>query len=1039
AFAGPPEDRQVRGSYFPQISLSPHTTNVPMQGRLAFLPAGSASKAPAIPLVSSPEQATGYSVMQPPPGSPVWVAFVIHDDSSRDDWCLSMYSLPGGIRELIIQSDTGALRSWTGQSLKPLYQKAGMPNVTVLRLPDPGSARWTVYALFGSGYYPDSDLRLWRTDLLASRLDTIQMMFGLNLGMFTMLVLAAYASWMRDRFSDLVLAMPSSSIAFFILVASFRGGGFTSLVHEGIGPRSLHNALVLALGLYGVYRSHLFSPVKQKFTLKNAIMVFAYPAMLGLSLLFNAKNGAIFSYLVLCISSVFVVGRGMRCVAQRDYYNGATRLAAMPQTAAAVLGFASIASSWQAATLGQAILLPMLMSASTASALCIVAVNSALVSRKNRLDLQEAHAALRKSVESRQSFLSRMTSSIRSPLHSIMEMLDVKPDLGNPHSLPLDQAELARAECARVLGLVESMHSFARSESDDKSRVSEAFNLAQLVEAAVRSSRYLGSGKISSWEIQVPIIEMRNDPLALQSLVATIIQRSLRTVAASAISARASSDMHLVRMEISDNGEKPSLNDEALSMELEMAKELAKKLGGNLEYLRHNGANVYNFDFPRSMSWQTEPDAKSTKPPIQMHAPGQYEAAHETELDLAPTKSATAIGSVLIVDDKPLSLFTLKRKLEQAGWTVDAQVSARVALKKLADGQKPDLVIADAIMQELSGHDFCRGIRLFYRREDLPVILILDSNWPEEIEEAFHSGASDYLLRPATGPELLARVQTHADLAAGIQRELEHRDHLAEVDKFKTLGWLTAGVAHEINTPNNASLRNIPMLREIWHELEGSVDRLADTTPDYTIRGFTIQDLKHEIPEMLGDLYMGAQHIKKIVEDLKDYARGPGVAPDHNVDVNLVAEYACRLLKHAIAVSTKRFSVELAQKLPPVRVDRLKLTQVVVNVLENALQALPDSDGAVQLSSGSEIASDGRQWVLIRIRDEGLGMDSRTLANVFDPFFTTKRERGGTGLGLPVASGIIREAGGSIQISSSAGAGATVMIRLPAAGEGDAR
>ncbi|OHD75805.1 MAG: hypothetical protein A3J97_03070 [Spirochaetes bacterium RIFOXYC1_FULL_54_7] len=247
---------------------------------------------------------------------------------------------------------------------------------------------------------------------------------------------------------------------------------------------------------------------------------------------------------------------------------------------------------------------------------------------------------------------------------------------------------------------------------------------------------------------------------------------------------------------------------------------------------------------------------------------------------------------------------------------------------------------------------------------------------------------------------------------------------------------LTAGVAHEINTPNNATLRNVPIMREIWMELSEALGRLYEAEGGYNVHGYDYDDLKRELPAMLDDVYMGAQHIRKIVTDLKDYARGPSqlegsAAP---ADVNQAILYACRLLKHAITLGTKHFIQDLADTLPPVRADRLKLTQVIVNILENAIQSLQSPDASVRIQTlvDQVAGKDGSvPWVCVLVIDEGQGMDQQTLASVFDPFFTTKRDRGGTGLGMPVALGIVRELGGTIELQSSIGIGTSVLVRIP--------
>lgn len=1029
ALASPPEDYQAYGSFLPRVRLGPTMLSLALDGRMGFLPIVDAGPGSALPLVGPSEQALGYSRAAPGAGRPAWAAFTVADDSSRDDWCLTFYGDLSLLAELAMQDDSGSVRSWSGEKLARLRQTLSIDNVTVLRLPDLGGPSWTVYLRLEGGYDGTLDMRLWRFDALSARMRALSRVMGITLGMYLILILTAITSWIRDRMSGLVLGMPFALIALALIMLSFRGGGFSSLAQNGRGGLILHNALVLALAAYGAFSSGLTMPEYKKSAGRHALVALAaYGVILAVSASLPGPVGGALAYLILASASILELQRGIRLLAAGEFHVGLVQTAAVFQTAAAIMGVANLTGSQSGQSLGQALVMPALIGLDTAVALSAITVRSSLASRRNRRELQEALSRLKLSVENRLGFLSRMASSVRAPLCGVMEALD--PANQGPSGL-----ELARAECARALNLVDAMHGYARSERDDGRHSSEAFNLATVAEAALRQCRYLGAAKITQWDVRLPIIEMRNDPLGLQSLVYTVLQRAIRSPGARSMSIAARSDTHLVHLDISDDGDPPDPGDETLNLEAEMVRRLSKSLGGSLELSRRDGRNQYGFVFPRVMSWDDGGSSALARPPRR----GYPDDAPEDHLQpLRETRSPGPGATLMLVDDEPVSLITMKRRLEKAGWNVEARVSARQALADLAESRRWNLVVVDSTMPEMSGYEFCRQVRKSYQREELPLIVILDSNWPEEVEEAFGSGASDYLVRPAAGPELLARVQTHLDLASGVRRELDHRSRMAEVDKLKTLGWLTAGVAHEINTPNNAALRNVPMLREIWQGLEPSVDQLSEEAPGFTVRGFSVEDLKREIPDMLTDLYMGAQHIKKIVEDLKDYARGPEPKPNEAVDVNLAVEYAQRLLRHAIAVATRRFILEKSEGLPLVRIGRLKLTQVIVNVLENALQSLPDPERAVSLATGSECTPDGRHWVLIRVRDEGTGMDNQTLANVFDPFFTTKRERGGTGLGMPVASGIVREAGGSIQLSSRPGAGTEVMIRLPAIIEGEA-
>ncbi|HET7839163.1 MAG TPA: ATP-binding protein, partial [Rectinemataceae bacterium] len=369
---------------------------------------------------------------------------------------------------------------------------------------------------------------------------------------------------------------------------------------------------------------------------------------------------------------------------------------------------------------------------------------------------------------------------------------------------------------------------------------------------------------------------------------------------------------------------------------------------------------------------------------------------------------------------------------EDRGYAVLSQLSSERAACLSVEDPRIDLVLLDASSPRRDGLGVCERIRKRKSLSELPVIVMTDRDSSESVAEAFRAGASDYLPKLAPTELLFARVDTHVALKRALSEAIETRRRVAEFEKLKTLGVLSAGVAHEINTPNNAVLRNLPIISEVWKEISPIVHRLMVDSGGFSVRGWSAQELLDELPELLNDTYAAGKQIKKIVEDLKDYARGSSGMPLDAVDLSAVAAYAARLLGPLVERSTRRFQLDAPPGLPPTRADFQKLTQVAVNVLENALQSLSGPDRGVRMTARS---NPGQGTVLLECRDEGIGIDSSIRARIFEPFFTTKRDKGGTGLGLSVSLGIVREYGGDIEIDSVAGEGTVVRVVLPVAGQ----
>ncbi|HEB11697.1 MAG TPA: GHKL domain-containing protein [Spirochaetales bacterium] len=126
--------------------------------------------------------------------------------------------------------------------------------------------------------------------------------------------------------------------------------------------------------------------------------------------------------------------------------------------------------------------------------------------------------------------------------------------------------------------------------------------------------------------------------------------------------------------------------------------------------------------------------------------------------------------------------------------------------------------------------------------------------------------------------------------------------------------------------------------------------------------------------------------------------------------------------------ATKRFAVEIEENLPTIKGNFQRLEQVIINLIENACQALRDNEQGILISTSFDADHD---CVEVKVRDEGAGITPENLARIKDPFFTTKRDAGGTGLGLSISATIIADHQGSLTITSERGKGTTVTICLP--------
>jgi polar amino acid transport system substrate-binding protein len=243
-----------------------------------------------------------------------------------------------------------------------------------------------------------------------------------------------------------------------------------------------------------------------------------------------------------------------------------------------------------------------------------------------------------------------------------------------------------------------------------------------------------------------------------------------------------------------------------------------------------------------------------------------------------------------------------------------------------------------------------------------------------------------------------------------------------------SLGILVSGVAHEINNPNGLILLSMPILKEAQTAIDKVLEEYCKEHGDFMCGRLPYSRMRTRVPRMFEEIHEGAKRIKRIVDDLKDFARQSDSTLKEPFDFNGVIQAAVRLVDSTIRKSTHRFSATYAGNAPKVMGNAQRIEQVVVNLILNACQALPNRERGIFLSTHFDIEN---SCLVLQVRDEGIGIAAEHLSHLTDPFFTTKRETGGTGLGLSVSAGIVKEHDGMLAFESGHGEGTTVTLSLP--------
>lgn len=379
---------------------------------------------------------------------------------------------------------------------------------------------------------------------------------------------------------------------------------------------------------------------------------------------------------------------------------------------------------------------------------------------------------------------------------------------------------------------------------------------------------------------------------------------------------------------------------------------------------------------------------------------------------IRPVETAIHRGQprILIADDEPDMLKYLKSQLGVRFQVIEA-VDGQQAVEK-ASQFLPDVIVCDMMMPERNGLEVCRELREQTSTRSIPILLLTARADEETKLAALSAGANDFITKPFSTTELSVRLKNLFD-AYTLQQELARQNQILEAtidqlketevqlvhsEKLASLGRMSAGIIHEINNPLNFAKTALYVLRIMTESLSANE--------------------KKEFREVLEDMGEGINRISSIVSDLRTFTQ-PHLTQLEKVSVNEVVNSALRLLSNEW-----ENKVRVEKEIPEhqtIWANRNQITQVMVNLLQNALHALEkkhcSESGATIWIRGIEENDES----LIIVRDNGEGITAENLQKIFDPFFTTKDVGEGMGLGLSICYRIMKQHGGRIQVESERG------------------
>jgi len=366
--------------------------------------------------------------------------------------------------------------------------------------------------------------------------------------------------------------------------------------------------------------------------------------------------------------------------------------------------------------------------------------------------------------------------------------------------------------------------------------------------------------------------------------------------------------------------------------------------------------------------------------------------------------------TLLVIEDDADIRETLDGLLSMDGFRVMGCSNGREALDWLHSSSKPDVILLDLMMPVMDGWQFRVAQKQDPELANIPIVALS----ADATAKAAAIDADAYLKKPVEYETLVDTID-HL-LIASEQRELQAR--LAQTDRLTSLGTLTAGVAHEINNPLAYVLLNLSYVSDELPKL------FASQHP-----ALALDDRAREVCKALDHARNGAERIRDIVRSLKTFSRPENemLAP---VDVAQVLDSALAMVANEIR--HRAHVVKDYAPTPKVVANEARLGQVFLNLLLNAVQALPERHYEAN-EIRVVLRASPAEHVVVEVHDNGVGIAPQVRGRIFEPFFTTKPIGIGTGLGLAICHGIVTSLGGSLSVESEVGKGSVFRVELPSA------
>ncbi|MBD5781340.1 response regulator [Pelagicoccus sp. NFK12] len=672
----------------------------------------------------------------------------------------------------------------------------------------------------------------------------------------------------------------------------------------------------------------------------------------------------------------------------------------------------------------------------------------------NRAELEASNLKLVEMDKAKTNFFANISHELRTPLTLLIGPLDRmrRPDEAFTEEEREELLDIMQQNAMRLMRLINDLLNLVRLDAGSlKLRIAKV-ELVPYLEGVCRSFFPMAQERNLdfSWEIE-PGEEatVHLDREKVEKILLNLLFNAIKfTPPGGKIVLRGRRDGKLLRIEVADTGkgiapeELKSVFDrfwqsetasnrryQGVGIGLALVRDLAQLHGGSVaaESVLGEGTSMHvNLDVtlpvdPVAIEPAGGKEGVDTKWLEQLYRRADFfpspkqgvapETTSEERIDRDEVKAPMEVDeerpSILIADDEPEMMRFLRSQL-RGRYRVDEARDGAEALE-IAAKRRHHLILLDFMMPRVDGIEATRRLREMPSHRGVPIVILTARADEESKFQALDAGATDFLTKPFSSTELLARCRNLAsvyemqqqieDRTARLEKALElikqTETQMVQQAKMASLGQLSAGLLHEVNNPLNFATTSI-------HLIKKRLSRSPHPDPEL-------------LEKPLGDLHDGIRRVSEIVSSLREFTH-PDTTRFEKVDLCQALGNAIRFVQIPAAEITLKKDLE-GEAL--VRGNQNQLVHLFINLLQNSVDSLREKGGeGLQIQVRCRVDA---ERVHLSFEDNGMGIEQETLNRIFDAFFTTKKVGQGVGLGLSICHRIIQQHQGTVSVESEAG------------------